>query len=325
MLDALGFSAGEEVVYRRLVGRATATAPELAGLSGLPRPAVTEALARLVERGLANHAGDGRFAAAPPAVALGSLLTERRVGLRAAELSLVALAEEHRAATAGRTIDELIEVVTGVEAVRHRFLQVLQAAQGQVRNFVTAPWVAVPPGENPGEDAAIERGVAFRVVVEKEALAQPGAVEETATSLRNGVQVRVVEALPIKLVLADGDLGLVPLAVAAGAEPGAVLLHRSGLLAALDALFERVWRDAYPLHLSGDDDGAVVEAPNEGVTGLDRKILRLLLAGLTDQVVAAQLDVSLRTLQRRVRHLMDLTGTQSRMQLAWHAARNGWA
>jgi sugar-specific transcriptional regulator TrmB/DNA-binding CsgD family transcriptional regulator len=322
MLGVLGLSPDEEAVYRLLVGRATATASELATASGLPESAVDRALGRLVERGLATRL-DERFAAAPPAVALGSLISERRAGLQAAELALVALAEEHRAAAAGRTIDEVIEVVTGVEAIRHRFLQVLQAARGQVRTFVTAPFVAVPPGENPAEDAAVARGVRFRAVVDKHALAQPGAVAETVSSLRNGVEVRVVESLAIKLVLADADLALVPLTVSAGAEPGAVLLHRSGLLGALDALFENVWRDAYPLRLSGED--TLAEAPAEGVTGLDRKILALLLSGLTDQAVAAQLDLSLRTLQRRLRHLMDLAGAESRMQLGWHAARNGWA
>jgi DNA-binding NarL/FixJ family response regulator len=60
-------------------------------------------------------------------------------------------------------------------------------------------------------------------------------------------------------------------------------------------------------------------------TALDRKILALLLAGLTDQAVATQLDLSLRTLQRRLRHLMDLAGVQSRMQLGWYAGRHNWA
>jgi DNA-binding NarL/FixJ family response regulator len=173
---------------------------------------------------------------------------------------------------------------------------VLQAAQTQVRTFVTAPFVAVPPGENPAEDAALVRGVRFRAVLEKATLAEPGALTEAgalaeaASSQRNGVEVRAVETLPIKLVLADADLGLVPLTVSPGAEPGAVLLHRSGLL-----------------------------------TALDRKILTLLLAGLTDQAVAAQLGLSLRTLQRRLRQLMDQTGAESRLQLGWHAARHGWA
>jgi DNA-binding CsgD family transcriptional regulator len=272
------------------------------------------------------RAGAAGFTAAPPAMALGALISERRDALRTAELALATFAEEHRAATAGRTISELIEVVTGVDAIRHRFLQLQYAARTQVRTFVAGPFVAVPPGENTGEVAAIDRGVSFRVVLERAILAQPGVLQETVDSLRHGVQVRVVKELPMKLILADADIGLVPLAAEPDGEPGAVLLHRSGLLAALDALFETTWQQAHPLELSVlGADADVTEHEPEGLTGLDGKILALLLSGLTDQAVATQLNLSLRTLQRRLRHLMDLAGVDNRMQLGWHAARHDWA
>lgn len=83
-----------------------------------------------------------------------------------------------------------------------------------------------------------------------------------------------------------------------------------------------MWRHAYPLELTAD---GLAERDGDAPTELDRRILGLLLAGLTDQAVATQLDLSLRTLQRRVRHLLDLAGVESRMQLGWYAARNGWA
>jgi DNA-binding NarL/FixJ family response regulator len=53
-------------------------------------------------------------------------------------------------------------------------------------------------------------------------------------------------------------------------------------------------------------------------------VLSLLLAGLTDQAVANQLHVSLRTIQRRVQHLMGLARVETRMQLGWKACRLGW-
>ena len=50
----------------------------------------------------------------------------------------------------------------------------------------------------------------------------------------------------------------------------------------------------------------------------------MLLAGLTDASVAKQLDLGLRTVQRRVKGLMELTGVSTRLQLGWHAYERGW-
>ncbi len=155
-------------------------------------------------------------------------------------------------------------------------------------------------------------------------LEQPGFIAETVDSLSNGVEVRVVDELPMKLVIADADLGLVPLAVASKDEPGAVLLHRSGLLAALEALFEAIWSRAHPLELLSGGAVHFAELDPDSVSDLDRKIVALLLAGLSDQAVSTQLDLSLRTLQRRLRHLMDVAGVRTRIQLGWYAARSGW-
>ena len=72
-----------------------------------------------------------------------------------------------------------------------------------------------------------------------------------STPCSNGLELRVAEELPIKLVLADADLALVPLTLAAAGEPGAVLLQRSGLRrGAGRRCSRRVWRGAYPLELS---------------------------------------------------------------------------
>jgi len=333
MLESLGVEPDVEAVYRALLTRPGATAPTLVDLLAMPPLSVEAALTTLVDSGLAIHSDEHGFSAAPPAVALGALIADRRDGLRLAEQALASFAEEHRAAVAGKDISDLIEVVTGVDAIRHRYGQVQQAATTELRMFVTSPFVAVRPGENAAEPAVAGRGVRIRVVLEQAVLAEPGAIDEAVASLRRGLEVRVVEHLPIKLVLADDDLALVPLSVAPagdqsdepGVEPGAVLLQRSGLLAALDALFENIWRRAHPIDLAGLDaeDSADADA-DSAPTALDRQIVSLLLAGLTDQAVCAQLDLSLRTLQRRLRHLQDLAGVQSRMQLGWYAARNDW-
>ncbi|MDQ0841125.1 helix-turn-helix domain-containing protein [Streptomyces sp. V1I6] len=325
MLDVLGLEPDDERVYRTLLGQPNSTAVHLSDEVAVSQAHVDKALCRLVEWGLVTRSADERFTAAPPAMALGALISQRRDGLRRAEQALVTFAEEHRAAMTGSSITDLIEVVTGADAIRHRFLQVQQAARTQVRSFITAPFVALPPDENTAEPMALDRGVLFRAVLDRAVLAEPGIVQDAIDSQRNGVQLRVADHLPMKLVLADADLGLVPLAITPAGEPGAVLLHRSGLLDALDALFETVWRTAHPLELSGPAGSPpTVEFGPHGPTELDRRILALLLAGLTDLTAATQLGLSPRTLHRRLRHLMDMAGVRTRIQLGAHAVRNGW-
>ena len=329
MLGALGLEPDDERIYRALLGRPDSTSKLLADLLAEDLTAgadVDKALSRLVDWGLVIRSAGEQYTAAPPAMALGSLISRHRDGLREAEQALVTLAEEHRAAMTGRSINDLIEVVTGVDAIRHRFLQVQQAARTQVRTFITSPFIAVPPGENTAEPVAIDRGVHFRAVLDRAVLAEPGIIGDAIESLRKGVELRVAEQLPMKLVLADSELGLVPLAMTPGGEPGAVLLHRSGLLDALEALFETVWRSAHPFELSRVDGAAeaTFNLDTEGPTELDRKIIALLLAGLTDQTVATQLGLSPRTMHRRLRYLMDLAGVRTRMQLGAHATQHGW-
>ncbi|WP_326666860.1 hypothetical protein [Streptomyces sp. NBC_00385] len=49
-----------------------------------------------------------------------------------------------------------------------------------------------------------------------------------------------------------------------------------------------------------------------------------LQSGLGEGERASELGLSIRTVERRVRRLMDLSGVESRLQLGWHAARVGW-
>jgi predicted transcriptional regulator len=327
MLGVLGIEPAAELVYRTLLDAPRSTAERLASTLELSVAEVVKALSDLSSvAGLVVGADDGTFTCSPPAVALGALIASHHDELRLAEQDLATLAEKHRTATLGQSISDLIEVVTGVDAVRQRYLQVQHSARTELRHFITAPFVAVPPDQNPAEKAATERGIGVRAVLERAVLAAPGAVEDAAESLRRGVQLRVVDELPLKLVLADTELALVPLTTDLDGDPGAVLLQRSGLVAALDALFETTWRQAYPLKLDALVAGPLTDASTAtGPSPLDQQILTLMLGGLTDRAVATQLDISLRTVQRRLRHLEDLAGVRTRIQLGWYAARHGWA
>jgi sugar-specific transcriptional regulator TrmB len=323
MLSAIGLDGIQEAAYRALVGLGAAEVSDLAHRLGLPEEEAVRTLRGLERRGLASQssARPGRWVAAPPSVALGALLTRQRHELEQAELAAVLLAEEYRAAGSEPAPHDLVEVVTGAGAVAHRFLQLQLGATEEVCALVTGTPTAVTGAENDAEERAVSRGVRYRVVIERDVLNGPSGVTELTTALGRGEQVRVVDRVPTKLVIADRTLAMVPLSHRAS-EPAALFVHASGLLESLMGLFEWVWRDALPLRL-GTGRTPYEERP-EGPDDIDLEVLSLLLAGLTDASVAKQLDLGLRTVQRRVKRLMELTGVATRLQLGWHAYELGW-
>lgn len=322
ILSALGLTSDEEALYRTLVDSPSATAVALGEAVGLPVAEVEKQLALLLGQGLAARSGDGRYVATSPAIALGPLVRQRREDIRRAELELAALTERYWVSAGDRTAGDLVEVVTGVELIANRFAHLQRSAQKEVRALVTASVAAVGRRENPDEDEGVARGVKYRVVIERAILEQQGAQDDASGALNSGEDIRVVEKVPIKLLIADQALAMVPMD-AKGRAPAALLVHRSGLLDALLALWEAVWERARPLHVAEDE---LVELdPGVCLGEEDRQILMLLLAGLTDASIAGQLNMSMRTVQRRVRELMDLAGVHTRLQLGWHAAHAGWA
>ena len=97
---------------------------------------------------------------------------------------------------------------------------------------------------------------------------------------------------------------------------GALLVHPSGLLDLVNAMFEEAWRASTRLV----EDGGL---ENE-VEAIDRDLLKLLLLGLTDAAAGAQLGISVRTVQRRVAELMERGGVTTRIQLGAEAVRREW-
>jgi DNA-binding CsgD family transcriptional regulator len=182
--------------------------------------------------------------------------------------------------------------------------------------------VVSPDDNDADENSALARGVTFRVVVEREVLERPGFVSQATSSLTGGTQVRVARNVPVRLMVVDRQLALVPLASSRDENGyGALLIHPSPLLDALLTTFELVWQSAARLVLSEEGVG---EAHGDALEEMDAKVLSLLMAGLTDHAVGKQLDLSMRTVQRRVRHLMDRAGVDTRLQLGREAARRGW-
>ena len=132
-----------------------------------------------------------------------------------------------------------------------------------------------------------------------------------------------MRGLPVKGVIVAGKRAFLPLSLTP-VDPVFAVVDATGLMEALTTAFEILWTRAIPL-LPWDEDGVrpAADHPAGYVDPVDRKILSLLLAGLTDDAVARTLGLGTRTVQRRIRALMDQFGAQTRLQRGWAVSQQG--
>ncbi|MFJ9884737.1 LuxR C-terminal-related transcriptional regulator [Streptomyces sp. NPDC091287] len=315
MLQDLGLTPEEEGVYRFVVGRPSTELSDLVRDMEPPRTAeaVAGIVASLVARGLvARTTGREEYVAVSPGVALGVELAERKERLQRAELALEELAESYRLGSMGRAQRDLVEVVDGRDAVQRRYFQMQLSARRSIETFVTGDIQVVGP-ENTQERTVLRRGIRLRAVVDQRFLSAPRSDDQLDESLADGVQVRTVKEIPLKLIICDNEVAMLPLH-GRGADVDPSLVLRGGLVNIALSLFDTVWERARPYGATGMD-----------IDAMDASVLRLLLAGLTDSAVASQLGLSSRTVQRRIKALMLRAGVNTRMQLGWHARHHGWA
>ena len=334
MLGILGLDELTERVYRELVHSGPAGVDALALRLGLERAPVAAAVEFLEAKSLANRSAVGLVHSAPPQLALGALLTAQRHALGQAELTAAALAEAYHAASS-QNGHELVEVAVGAEQVRQRFDHIQQAAEAELLALVQTRIEVADTGTGEAETMAVQRGVRYRVVVERGLFDGPDAVHRLSPSVLGDEQVRVAETVPTRLLIADRSTVMLPLSEpadgldaldgTAGAAdergPMALVSRAPGLVTAMLGLFESIWQRAVPVRLS---EQQMVAPAEPRPTALDLRILSLLLVGATDATIAKQLGLGLRTIQRRVAHMMDLAEVSTRLQLGWQAHERGW-
>lgn len=144
----------------------------------------------------------------------------------------------------------------------------------------------------------------------------PPSIDYANWLAENGGQVRTAPLLPVRMIIIDRRVAMLPVNGDDTAH-GALVLHGHGTLTALCALFEGIWEQARPL-------GEVELRDARGLTGPEREALRLLGQGLTDEAISKRLGVSPRTARRMAADLMEQLGARSRFQAGVLAAQRGW-
>jgi hypothetical protein len=163
---------------------------------------------------------------------------------------------------------------------------------------------------------AMARGVGLRTIIHTSVLDIAGKLESLQRNIANGENIRVLPRMPMKMLIADRRLALVPLTLEK-ARDIALVLRSSLLLDALCDLFEIMWDRASPFGT------ATVVMPRQdkvrrAVNG--DTLVSLLAAGMNDKSIAQEFGISARTLERRVLELFKTLDSKTRFQAGWQAA-----
>jgi HTH-type transcriptional regulator, sugar sensing transcriptional regulator len=249
----LGLTGYEASAYVALIRRGRATAAEVAGIAKLPRQRIYDVLDALVAQNLATveHGRPARYAAAPPADALGRLLEQRRAGLAQLERDVSdTVARLTPAYRDGRGADDplnFIEVLREPAPIAKRFAELESSVQREILVFTKPPY-AVEPAENVEGLELLERKIEARSVYERSIYDQPAHVAAIRDFIAAGEQARVVDELPLKLVLIDERVAMFTLEAPLAGEPALTIMivEHPALARLLKVAFEGVWAGGSP-------------------------------------------------------------------------------
>ncbi|AXB42295.1 hypothetical protein A4R43_06935 [Amycolatopsis albispora] len=196
-----------------------------------------------------------RFSAVAPEIGLGLLCHRKEQQLERARLLAAELQERHR--LAGGEPGGLVEVVHGAAAVAGRADALIQAAAGEVCFVDKPPYARSPSDLHPAERELLARGVRFRGVYDRTALEAHDLCADLELGLALGEQARVVTEAPLKLILVDDTMALVPLHSQAPSVEAALVVHPCALRALFWLVSTRNW-PALPLGESTMPAGSVM-------------------------------------------------------------------
>ncbi|MFV0407059.1 MAG: hypothetical protein ACK5LN_09595 [Propioniciclava sp.] len=317
-----GPSAHEVETYRILIDHGPLPIEEIADRQGSSVVEARAVLDSLSARGLATGATEGRFRASPPRKALGPILDRTLDQAQQVRAMLAEFDQLYNSRGGGLAPSESVELVNGTENVIRRSDQLFNQVKHQLYAMADAEDLRIHPIDGyPELKSAVEKGVDHRVIVARSLLEISKEITGVNLALGPRTEFRSTSTIPTRMFLLDQATLWIPLLPTEECDNRAMIVHDNPLVVIAAALFDLMWREARPMAIV--ERGRVTYAA-EAVESTDIAILGLLLTGITDQAIAHQLGTSVRTVQRRVRALMEETGATSRIQLGYEAGRRGW-
>lgn len=318
ILEPFGLSGMEERCYRLLLEHPGQRPSDIAVSLSLSGVETRKALKGLEGKGLVSRKldKDRGYVASPPDLALEVLFVQRRRELeRAHELSKTLIKKVAEPAHLG----EAITVAEGPEAFNE------QCNQLQTTVFQEMKWFdkalrkdrSTSLSFNSEQVERMAQGISYRTIYESSTWDE-AYLQAITQYVAAGEQARVVERLPMKMLIADQQVALISLHQRDDdSVTGTAIVRSPAVIEALCELFEATWARALPF--------LPQESPSSAeLKGTDRQILALMVGGAKDESIARHLGLDPSTVRRRIKSMMKSLGATTRFQAGLQAGKKGW-
>lgn len=323
LLAAVGLGDTDERVYFTVLRQPGITSQLLADIVSVSPERLDRCVRRLQERQLLRRDGS-RLVATRPDAAIAALAHRRLAELEELRLQGEQLSDAYRRSLPQQRRMPLVEAISMAPTCGERtfsginvlFDRLMAETQSELLGFDLANCVSGDKSEIRAEAPVLARGVTIRALYESPSLLVPGRLPLIRRLADMGEQSRIYPKLPLQLYVFDRRVAMLPLTANLGVPHcTGIVVHDPQLLRLLVALFDAYWERATPLQ-------PVVDAgpPSDE----DRPLLMLLAAGLKDELIAAELGLSIKTTRRRISRTLARLGVSTRFQAGVEASRRGW-
>lgn len=329
MLEPFGVDREIESVYIALLEHPAASAREIAELLGITESRVHSAFDELARLSLVHASAEEAGVIRPvrPDVGLQHLVTRAQVDLlkrenqiehsRAAIAALIAdLSAQHEMPSAEISFAQIF----GLDHIRVKLEELAHGARWQVLSLMPdGPQTSGNmEASRPVDEMLLRSGVRVLSVYLDSVRNEPRNREYVEWLLDLGGEVRVASILPLRMIVFDREIAVVPIHPdQTGA--GVAVIEGNGPVAAMCALFDTIWESSAPYREIPASRHAAGHPTKQQLA-----VIHLLALGDTDAAISRKLGISARTAGRLVSEVMSELDAKSRFQAGVRVGELGW-
>ncbi|MCK4358685.1 MAG: TrmB family transcriptional regulator [Candidatus Cloacimonetes bacterium] len=251
LITNFGLSMREAKVYTTLFRKKDFTASEIQQLVDIPRTKVYEVLHQLISKGMCTEKKIGhykKYEAVNPVSVFDRLLKDLEEKENIANNVLKILSPLYKERETDDNPLEYIEVLKDKKQIHKRWLYQFRKAKTEIFAFTKAPYTTPVTKDMNAEIEVLKRKVNIRGIYEYKDTIKEEFLKVISFWISAGEKARIVEELPMKMVIFDEKITMFALNDPVSLKPSitTIIINHAGFAKAQKYVFESVWEKAMP-------------------------------------------------------------------------------